>query len=272
MMNDQDRDLIAALAEGRLSTTAAQDATARIEADPELASEYAEQVVALEFLRSSALPQMTDAERSALHINLTEELRLTRKREPAVPLKRRTPWWKPVFGLATAAAVVAAIVILPGTLTGGSSDDSISSASAELDDQGEADTATTSAAAGIQEAPANDGQTFADETEIAVYETESVDLSDLLDRARGASSPDDVNSRLAPLQLTKTTFLGTEALSECLIEIEPDLPRGIQRILPLGAEDADGSTIAHLGFDYGSGVEAGVSVDLSTCEIVDSDL
>ncbi|GMQ93371.1 MAG: hypothetical protein BMS9Abin12_0848 [Acidimicrobiia bacterium] len=272
MMNDQDRDLIAALAVGRLSTAAAEDAAARIEANPELASEYADQVAALEFLRSSAVPQMTHEERSALHINLTEKLGLTGEGKPAVPLKRRTRWWQPVFGLATAAAVVAAIVILPGTLTGGSSDESFSPASAELDSQSEALTATTIAAAGTRETPANDGQTLADETEIAVYETGSVELSDLLDRAQGASSPDDLDSRLAPLELTKTTILRTGSLTECLIEIEPDLPRGIQRILPLGAEDIDGSTIAYFGLDYGSGVEAGVSVNLSTCEIVDSDL
>ena len=87
-MNDQDRDLIAALAEGSLGTEAAEAATARIESDPELTAEYADQVAALEFLTSSASPRMTAAERTTLHANLTEQLGLVAP-PPSAPAKTR---------------------------------------------------------------------------------------------------------------------------------------------------------------------------------------
>ncbi|MFV1969476.1 MAG: hypothetical protein ACC683_00575 [Acidimicrobiia bacterium] len=275
-MNDQDRDLIAALAEGRLSGPTADDALARIETDPEMSAEYADQIAALEFLNSGAVPRMTASERETLHVNLTEQLGLVPKTMPVpAPAKRKIPWWQPAFGVATAAAIVAAIVILPGTLTGGSEDTAaLREVSADLDSSGGEETQTTAAAAQVQEAPAADGQAFAEEQEIAVYEvyeTDSVKLGDLLDQAQGAVTPDDVSSRLAPLQFTKRTILDTESVLECLNELESDLPPGIERFLPLGAEDVDGSTIAHLGFDFGSGVESAMSIDLSTCEIVDSD-
>ncbi len=193
-MNDQDRDLIAALAEGRLSGPTADDALARIETDPEMSAEYADQIAALEFLNSGAVPRMTASERETLHVNLTEQLGLVPKTMPVpAPAKRKIPWWQPAFGVATAAAIVAAIVILPGTLTGGSEDD--------LDSSGGEETQTTAAAAQVQEAPAADGQAFVEEQEIAVYEvyeTDSVKLGDLLDQAQGAVTPDDVSSRLAP--------------------------------------------------------------------------
>jgi anti-sigma factor RsiW len=82
-MNDQDRDLIAALAQGQLSAPAAADATAHIQADPGLAAEYADQVIALQFLQSATPPVMTQTERSKLHANLTEKLGLLPAAAPA---------------------------------------------------------------------------------------------------------------------------------------------------------------------------------------------
>ena len=88
-----------------------------------MSAEYADQIAALDFLNSGAVPRMTASERETLHVNLTEQLGLVPKTLPVPsPARRKIPWWQPVFGVATAAAVVAAIVIIPGTLTGGSAD------------------------------------------------------------------------------------------------------------------------------------------------------
>ena len=194
MMNDH--DLIAALAEGRLSGHAAENAAARIKADPELSSEYAAQVAALTFLSSARVPEMTAAERSMLHMNLTEQLGLSPKTTQAhEPAQRKTPWWAPVFGLATAAAVVAAFVILPGTLFGGASDTaSMDLVSADLESSSAEASPTTAAAAsdGALEAPADDAPTAAEEREIPVYDTDSVGLDELLKQAQGAASPGSV--------------------------------------------------------------------------------
>lgn len=287
-MNDQDRDLIAALADGRLSGTAAEDALARIEADPELSVEYAHQITALEFLNSGVVPRMTASERETLHANLTEQLGFEMEKTPSPsPQRRKIPWWRPVLGLATAAAVVAAIVILPGTLTGGSQDTaSFDLAGAVLDDTEVERSETTIAAAGTPEARAEDGQAFAGETEIAasetgpdaledllkqdqVYDTNSAVLEDLLSRARGADSPAAVSRLLSPLDFDSTVTLNTGDVAACIDELDTDLPEGITGILVLGAGLENDVMIIHLGFDFGSGVEDGLSFVLDTCALVD---
>lgn len=282
-MNDQDRDLILSLAEGRLSRTAAEDATARIEADPELASEYAQQLSAIEFLGSSADPNMTATERETLHANLIAQLHLEPEPTPVVAPSRGSRWWQPVFGLAAAAAVIAAIVILPGTLTGDSSDTSFEVAVGAL--ESDVIESTTTAAA-TSEAPlagtgdtratadASDGTASAlgsEESINMIYDTGTVPLDELLVQVQGALNRNDAYSKLAPLELEETSVLDEDALSVCLERIGADLP-DVQNIVPIGKTvDAAGSTIVHLGFDSGSGVESGsgASVDLSTCEIVD---
>lgn len=286
-MNDQDRDLIAALADGRLSGTAAEDALARIEADPELSVEYAHQITALEFLNSGVVPRMTASERETLHTNLTEKLGFDMETTPLPsPERRKIPWWRPVLGLATAAAVVAAIVILPGTLIGGSQDTaSFDLAGAVSEDTRVEQSQTTLAAAGTQEARAEDGQAFADETEIAasetgpevlgdllkqdqVYETNSAVLEDLLRRAQGADSPAAL-SRLFSPDFESTVTLNTDDVAACIRELDTDLPEGIIRFLVLGAGLEKDVVIVHLGFDFGSGVEDGLSFVLDTCALVD---
>jgi len=146
--------------------------------------EYSGQLSALDFLGSVVTPLMTTAEREALHVNLTEQLGLVPIPTPTPsPFRRRLPWWQPVFGLATAAAVVAAIVILPGTLTGGSSDNAsfdLASAEPESTDVDQTQTTAAAAADGVQEAAPLDARALDDDAEIAVHETDTVSLEDLL--------------------------------------------------------------------------------------------
>lgn len=273
-MNDQDRDLIAALAEGLLSGTEAEDALARIEADPEMSAEYSGQLSALDFLGSGVTPLMTTAERDVLHVNLTEQLGLVSKPTPTPsPVRRRLPWWQPVFGLATAAAVVAAIVILPGTLTGGSSDNaSFDLVSAELESTDVDQTQTTAAAAGaadgVQEAAPLDARALDDEAEIAVHETDTVSLEDLLKQTSGADSPDAVEEQLSTFGFESTVDLNAAAIDRCIHELSDDLPDGIIDSRVIGANAQDDKTIVHLGFDFGSGIEDGLSFVLDDCTLV----
>ncbi len=283
-MNDQDRDLVAALADGRLSTTAAEDALARIEAEPEMSVEYAHQIAALEFLNSGVAPRMTVRERETLHTSLTEKLGLAPETTPSPsPRKPRIPWWQPVFGLATAAAVVAAIVILPGTLTGDSRDNaSLNVAGALLDDAEVERSETTITEAGAIEARPEDGQAFTQETPVAapepegdvlgdllkqdqVYEANSATLEDLLSRARGADSP----AAVSPHDFESTIDLNTDDVAACIDELDADLPERIVRILIIGADLENDMMTIHLGFDFGSGVEDGLSFVLDTCTLID---
>lgn len=269
MMNDQDRDLIAALVEGSLSGIAAERAVTRIEADPELASEYAAQLTALAFLQSGAVPQMTSLEREALHTNLTQRLGLTRDIKAHVRRKRGIPRWQPALGLAIAATAVAAIVILPSPLTVGSTDSAETVISAERERLNE-ETATEPFSFAQQQDVDSTGRLSTEESTIAIYDTDAVDLADLLERTKGAAGPNDISSKLSSLQFTRRATVNMEAITMCLDQIEPVLPPGIHKILPLGAEEANGSTIVHFGFDFGSGIDTGVSIDMTSCEIVDA--
>jgi hypothetical protein len=278
-MNDQDRDLIAALAEGQLSTTAAQDAISRVEADPELATEYADQVAAIQFLQSATVPEMTAAERSTLHTNLTEQLGLIPAAASApAPSKRKAQWWAPVFGLATAAVVVAAVIMFSG-----STDDTFQEVSANLDvendtssQSAEAPLPTTTAAAGAAESsPSAADQGLDAETEAliqdsatSVYETDTVDLDTLLDQADGADDLDAVQRQLSPFGFTSIVNLDSDEIAGCINNLETEIPDGVVEVLVLGADVGDDATTVHVGFDYGSGVEDGLSFDLETCELL----
>ncbi len=261
-MNDQDRDLINALAQGFLSTDAAEEANARIEADPELASAYAEQLLALDHLHSLEAPQMTVVERADLRTNLTEKLGLVPIAIPSpVSAKKRAAWWAPVFGLAAAAAVVTAVVILPG-----SADESANDVSAGASH----DAAVTSTAASAAEsAPTTEEQSLIDDGDLSVYATGSVELEELLEGADGAGSPQAVERQLADLNFKSTIDLDSDEVVACLNELSTDLPEGIVDIHVLGADVDQESTVVHLGFDFGSGVEDGLSFVLDDCSLVD---
>ena len=284
-MNDQDRDLIAALAQGDLSTSAAEEATALIGADPALASEYVDQLVALRFLETATVPVMTAAERSTLHTNLTERLGLIPASPPvAVASKKKAQWWVPVFGFATAAAVVAAFVIFPN-----SSQDTFAEVSAELDgatgttfqpslaspDASGASPQTSIATQDAQDSAAIEESASAlspptvQDSALSVYETNSAELDELLNEASGASSPQSVQRQLSGKAFTDLVDLDSEEVNACLNDLDSELPDGIQEILVIGANAQDGQTIVHVGFDFGSGIEDGMSFVLESCKFVE---
>jgi len=284
MMNDKDRDLIAALAEGRLSGTIAEDALARIETDPELAAEYADQVAALAFLQSGQPPQMTATERSTLRMNLTEQLGLVPETTSMLTsAKRGARWWQPVFGLAAAAVVVTAIVILPGTLTGDSADTApVEVAVSEFDAAGEEDlqTETTQSAAGMADAaesPAAESQNLDEDMDIAVYETESVELGDLLERARGADGRDALEGQLKGFAFRSIIALDRAEVDRCLNALADDIPEGVVETFVIGAEVLDEGTaevldqvtIVHVGFDFGDGIDDALSFEIGSCSLVE---
>ncbi len=135
-MNDNDRTLIIDLVDGRLSPERERAALARISADPELRAAYAYQLAVADRLRSTPLPSMTASERAHLHATLKAQLHLDdAPPAPARAASRRNRWLAPLGGLAVAAVIIGAVVVLPGTFQ---SDSSLDVASAPT---------TTSAAA-----------------------------------------------------------------------------------------------------------------------------
>lgn len=285
-MNDQDRDLIIALAQGDLASSTAEDAAARIDADPELASEYADQVAALEFLHSTTPPTMTATERSTLHANLTEQLGLLplAASAPASSTKR-TQWWVPVFGLATAAAVVAAFVIFPNsgqdTFTEVSAD--LASETVSTAPQSARSPDTTSASADALDSTATDGAAaeessgseapfVAEDDALSVYDTDSIALDELIAQAEGADSPENVKRQLSGMSFKSTVDLDRGEVNACIEDLAAAIPDGVSDILVIGADaDAEGTTV-HLGFAFeegGEGIEEGLSFMLESCALIE---
>jgi len=275
-MNDRDRDLIIALAQGNLSTTAAEEATARIEADPELAAEYTEQVVALQFLQSAPPPLMTGAERSALRTNLATHLGLLPVASPAATEpKKKSRWWVPAFGMATAAVVVVAFVVFPGA-----QQDSFQEVSMQLDEAStdssqiaeSSPQTTTAASAEDSEGAEFDSAAVAPpsvEGPVSVYETDSVALDDLLNQADGADSTESVQRQMSDLSFKSRVDLDSDEVNACLNELSTDLPDEILEILVIGADVEGDRTTVHVGFDFGEGVDDGMSFVLESCELVE---
>lgn len=170
-MHDHDRELIAALVEGRLDDES--EARALISSSPELREEYEAQKIAYEALRSTIPAKLSESERSVLHRDVWTALR-------AETASRPTPWYSRLAPVAAGLLVVigvATVFLSGGQDSGGDevaaplSADSSTSAStsiaAESGDGGEADmddgeTLQTTAQSG-EEAPADGAAAFSSE-------------------------------------------------------------------------------------------------------------
>lgn len=271
-MNDQERELIAELAQGVLSPAEADAAFVRVAADTELSLEYEAQVAALAFLHSADTPRLTVTERESLHVNLMQQLGLTPVAAAAAPKKRRSRWLQPALGLVTVAGVFAAVVILPNVLSGSSSDTADFVALSPVTTEAplsQSSATTTAAASGSPEsavsAEADDGNS------LFFFREGTVELDGLLEKVQGARSTDEI----------VTLLTATSAASRGSLASSPDVPRCIDvlqsqfldenvDILPIGIEGDAAGDILLFGYDHGDGIQSVVSVDATTCEIVDS--
>ena len=114
-MNDNDLQLIASLIGGELSATERTEALARIQADPELRAAYDEQVAVASMLQGAPPAVLSVTESDALRAALRAQLNLT-DTAPAVAAAGPSMWarwWVPLTGLAAAALVVVALVVVP---------------------------------------------------------------------------------------------------------------------------------------------------------------
>ena len=140
-MNDSDRDLIAALAEGSLPPDEAAALEARIADDPEARAELAAQRTALAALAAAPPARMTAAERNELRRSLAEQLHLEPAPEPTPPARSRFRLNWGAIAVA-AAAVFAVVMISPLTSLLRTSDDGsadTTTAAVELAAEAEAD-------------------------------------------------------------------------------------------------------------------------------------
>jgi len=279
-MNDADIELIISLANDELDGRERIDALARINADPSLASALATQVSMIDAVQSLPGVDMTASERTTLHANLVEQLHLDEALPAVVPVKRKVSWWQPVIGLASVAAVVFAIVVVPNMLSSSTSDDAAfqelnTEASQEFDASGgsEADSgATTTAAASadttIVDDAAGEQAPLADtaedgEQDLQLYRVTLDRQEEFNDLANGETSSALLGEKLARSGFALGTTIDPEELQACLEGLAEQLPNGVP--LPIGDGDANN---VFVGVDTGDGIDAIFEIDLAMCTIV----
>jgi hypothetical protein len=279
-MKDQDRDLILDLVAGRLSEHEAVKALARVSNDSDLSAAYAEQLAVHDALNDAEPVVMSATESSLLRAALVEQLHLADL--PAitnVSAPTRRLWWKPAAALSGAAAVVivTAIIVLPGTLSGVSSD---SGDAFMAEAPATAKTSTTAAASGLAEerdseslAPAADSggaQEMGSAGEfVAVPNMPGINPKDLLETTLGQASPPEIEETLVAAGLNTSIDIDSLALRDCATQATAFYARGSSPLI-LGAETSGTSTIVYLGILGSSGIETVLSVDLADCRVLDS--
>jgi hypothetical protein len=269
-MNDNDIQLITALVAGELSAAEQGDVMSRIESDTELRAAYDEQVAVSSALMSAPAVSMTAAEAGELRAALRTELQL----EGAVVAAAATApwwsrWWAPVTGLATAAVIVFAFVIVPNL---GDEPEDVLSAPAEATtlapsalvgpsavegttqqqsaDNGESD-ATSSAA---ESAPEEPNYRLAatpqgSELELPLLDEESVEDS-------GVDSARSEATSYAELELDDVSACFAKALANW-----PPISTSLVGITP------DGESVIGTAIDPVSGDEVLLYINLTTCAV-----
>jgi len=130
-MPDHDHDLIAALAEGRLEPDRAAEAERAIADDPAAAELLAAHRRALAAIGAASHPSLTDTERNALHLRVSEAVGLDRT--PQTVTRRRAPWAAVAIAGAALVALVAAVPLM-NLLSDSGDAVAITSGVAEADD------------------------------------------------------------------------------------------------------------------------------------------
>jgi hypothetical protein len=266
-MNDRDLNLIVDLIESQLSASEAETALARITGDPELSTAYAEQIAVHTSLSELPLAAMTVTERDALNSALVSQLQLETETAMVPVVPRRKAWWIPVVGVATAAVAVTAIFVMPG-LSG--SDDSSTETTivvASAAEQAPQDSATDD---GTAEFGAAEEEALSALAPTTVVELEGADLVEVLDATAGESSPEAVQDRLNSLGYTDSAFVDPDVLAECISRVSGQLPPDATDMVLFGVDSSGPTPIAHIGIVFDDGIEAALSVDLETCDVVSS--
>ncbi len=271
-MNETDLDIVLAIADGRLAGQPKQDALERIAANPELGEALQAQLAALDALETITPASMTAPERATLHSNLIEQLNLQPAVPVPVPKQQRRPWWQPVLGLASAAALVVAIVVVPGLFSG--SDDSgadivaVAPESASLDESGGGSSGAESALGDgsdvtIPEVAQEDViEFFADAGDEAPEPAPDDILEDATDTVGDAAEEFTISTPMA--NLPQVTIVQAE-LATCLTTLGDKLPQG--PLVPVAATMTNDELVVHLGIETADGVEYAVSIVLASCTI-----
>lgn len=261
-MNDNDRDLILDLIEGRLTGPEAAAAQARIDASPALRAESATQSAVRDTLRSAEPPQMTIDEQKAMRAALLDQLHLSPEPTAPIPVAAgRSRWWVPVFGLATAAAVIVGFVAL-GPF-GGSDDSGSTEVAASFTD--------------TESSIADDGSTMQREgadadAAVGGADAPAAEVTTTMQAAAADQSPETAEDELAAAEVGVTYAMDAGGEEAAVPEIAGDVPPAPDLHADLQAANFSARAVTDALEDDSVGDESVTMDDLVSCETALSDL
>ncbi|MDH3500744.1 MAG: hypothetical protein OEM97_11510, partial [Acidimicrobiia bacterium] len=219
-MHEHDTNLIMALAEGSLDPAQIAAAEAELSDCPDCASELALQRAALLMLRAAPPAELNDIERTRIRRNIRDELGITKVSTAATSSVRNARRFRLIAGLAGAAAVLVAIVLVAPAL------DDLTIGGADDAGSFEAAIETTAAAGATEAAP--EPTMSSDRASVAEGDAPSLDAtSDVVgDGAATTAAPaTTVVPSIVPEALAYTYYSGLE------LEQLPDLTALAEAIL-----------------------------------------
>jgi len=201
-MHEHDPDLIMALAEGTLDASDVPSAEAEIAACAECSEDLELQRLALGALEAAPPVAMTEMESSRMRRTLRHELGLVPAAKAAKPQRR----WFPIGALASAAALLLALVVVgPGLdLLGPGGDDDVSEVAAF------SQTTTTSAAAEADDGAALSGSEAPSGAATESLEEAAADLTTTTQSATTTTSAAAETTTMAPPAAAKAMQFSTE--------------------------------------------------------------
>ncbi len=278
-MNDRDRNLIVSLLDGALSPTEQEEVRARLQIDAEMRAAYEEQLAVSTTLRSAPAVSMNADERNELHGALRAGLFLdhTAAVAPvAAPARRWSRWWAPLAGLATAAVIVTAVVVLPGMFGGEEAAELVSAPAPQTTAAATAPSLEADPLAGVAEDSAGERQAQEPTSTTAAAAAETAEPDATLYSLAATAPPagelelpvlgDDFDAdgvESAALDSTSRTTIDYDAAAGCFGSAGSVIGEAVL----VGTLSVSGDNVVAVITDATTGAETVIIVDLVTCQV-----
>ena len=278
-MNDSDRHLIVSLLDGALSPTEQAEVRARLEIDAEMRAAYEEQLAVSTTLRSAPAVSMSADERNELYGALRAGLFLddTVAVAPvAAPARRWSRWWAPLAGLATAAVIVTAVVVLPGMFGGEEAAELVSAPAPQTTAAATAPSLEADPLAGVAEDSAGERQAQEPTSTTAAAAAETAEPDATLYSLAATAAPagelelpvlgDDFDAdgvESAALDSTSRATIDYDAAAGCFGSVGSVIGEAVL----VGTLSVSGDNVVAVITDAATGAETVIIVDLVTCQV-----
>lgn len=278
-MNDRDRHLIVSLLDGALSATEQEEVRARLQIDAEMRAAYEEQLAVSTALRSAPAVSMSADERNELHGALRAGLFLddTAAVAPvAAPARRWSRWWAPLAGLATAAVIVTAVVVLPGMFGGEEAAELVSAPAPQTTAAATAPSLEADPLAGVAEDSAGERHAQEPTSTTAAAAAETAEPDATLYSLAATAAPagelelpvlgDDFDAdgvESAALDSTTRATIDYNAAAGCFGSAGSVIGEAVL----VGTLSVSGDNVVAVITDATTGAETVIIVDLVTCQV-----